>query len=189
MNGEGDIGATLSCFSYGYKVKVVINGVQAKVKGGRSETMRLFNQDSELAKQVPPEMKSLFILKPGENQIAVEFTRENTNNPGLTLSLEAEGYPAPAFLLFSKNQASGKAEGKFGLAPKAPENFRPVYFSDEGENKGAFVYLSSTEVTLTPVLHGQEQMTLAGMPGAIPNLPSAFAEAWFLLNSRKTGAG
>ena len=168
MNGEGDIGATLSCFGYGYKVKVVINGVPAKVKGGQSESMRLFDRDSELAKQVPPEMKNLFILKPGENQIAVEFIRENTNNPGLDISLEAEGYPAPVFLLHSKSQASGKAESKFGLAPKPPENFRPVYFSDEGENKGAFVYLSSTEVTMTPVLNGQQQMTVAGMPGAIP---------------------
>jgi hypothetical protein len=168
MNGEGDIGAMLSCFGYGYQVKVAINGVATKVKGGRSESMRLFSQDSELAKEVPPEMKNLFVLKPGENQIAVEFTRESTNNPGLTLSLEVEGYPAPVFLLFSKNQAAGKAEGRFALAPKAPENFRPVYFGDEGENKGAFVHLSSSGVTLTPVLNGQQQMTVAGMPSAIP---------------------
>ena len=168
MNAEGDIGATLSCFGYGYKVKVVINGVPAKVKGGRSETMRLFNQESELAKQVPPEMRNLFILKPGENRIEVEFTREGAGNSGLTVSLEAEGYPAPVFLLHSRSQASGKVEGKFALAPTAPETFRPVYFSDEGENKGAFVYLSSMEATVTPVLNGQKQMTLAGMPGAIP---------------------
>jgi hypothetical protein len=168
MNGPGDIGAILSCFGYGYKVKVVINGVPTKVKGGQSETMRLLNQDSELAKQVPPEMKSLFILKPGENQIQVEFTREGANNPGLTVSLELEGYPAPVFLLYSKSKASGKVDGKFGLAPKAPQNFRPVYFSDEGENKSAFVYVSSMEATVTPVLNGQQQMTLAGMPGPIP---------------------
>ncbi len=155
MNGQGDIGAILSCFGYGYKVKVVINGVPTKVKGGQSETMRLLNQDSELAKQVPPEMKSLFILKPGENQIQVEFTREGANNPGLTVSLELEGYPAPVFLLYSKSKASGKVDGKFGLAPKAPQNFRPVYFSDEGENKSAFVYVSSMEATVTPVLNGQ----------------------------------
>ena len=167
MNGQGDIGATLSCFGYGYKVKIVINGLPAKVKGGQSETMRLFNQDNELARQVPPEMKSLFILKPGENQIAVEFTREGTNNPGLEISLEVEGYPAPVFLLHSKSKAAGKVESKFGLAPKAPESFRPVYFSDAGENKGAFVYLSSTQATVTPVLNGQKQMTL-GMPGAAP---------------------
>lgn len=168
MNGEGDIQATLSCFGYGYKVKIVINGIPTKVKGGQSETMRVFNQDNELANQVPPEMKSLFILKPRENQIAVEFTREGTNNPGLEISLEVEGYPAPVFLLHSKSKASGKVDSKFGLAPKAPETFRPVYFSDAGENKGAFVYLSSTQATVTPVLNGQKQMTLAGMPGAIP---------------------
>lgn len=167
MNGEGDIKATLSCFGYGYKVKVVINGIPTNVKGGQSETMGLFNQDSKLAKQVPPEMKSRFILKRVENQIAVEFTRESTNNPGLEISLEVEGYPAPVFLLHSKSKASGKVDSKFGLAPKAPESFRPVYFSDAGENKGAFVYLSSTEVTLTPVLNGQKQMTLAGMPGTV----------------------
>ena len=167
MNGQGDIGVNLSCFGYGYKVKIVINGVPTKVKGGQSETMNLFNQDSEMAKQVPPEMKSLFILKPGENQIAVEFARESTNNPGLEISLEVEGYPAPVFLLHSKSKAAGKVESKFGLAPKAPENFRPVYFGDEGENKSSFVYLSSSGATLTPVLNGQRQMTL-GTPGAVP---------------------
>jgi hypothetical protein len=168
MNGQGDIGVVLSCFGYGYKVKVAINGVATKVKGGQSETMQLFSRDSEMARQVPPEMKNLFILKPGENQIAVEYTRESTGNPGLTVSLEVEDYPAPVFLLFSKNQAAGKAEGKFALAPKAPENFRPLHFSDEGENKGAFVHLSSSEVTMTPVLNGRQQMTVAGMPGSIP---------------------
>ena len=58
VNAQADMELILSCFGYGYKVKVVINGLLQQVKGGKSESLRLFNQDHELASQVPPDMKS-----------------------------------------------------------------------------------------------------------------------------------
>jgi hypothetical protein len=158
----------LSCFGYGYKVKVVVNGVDINVKGGKSESKRLFNQDNALAKQVPPEMKNLFVLKRDENQIQVEFTRERTDNTGLTLSLQPEEYPAPVFFLYSKSKASGKVESKFTVEAKAPQDFLPVYVSDEGVNKSAFVAVTSESATVAPVLNGEEQMTLAGISGVVP---------------------
>jgi hypothetical protein len=165
---QGSMEATLDCFGYGYKVKVVVNGVDVNVKGGKSEVKRLFDRNNPLIKEVPPEMKNLFILKPGENQIQVEFTKQGKERDKLTLSLHPAGYPAPVFALYSKSKPAGRVESKFTVQAKAPGDFRPVYVSDEGENKSAFVAVTTMNATLTPFLNGQQQMTLAGMPGLVP---------------------
>jgi hypothetical protein len=168
MNPDNDLMAVLSCFGYGYKVSVVINGVPTTIKGGKSESMRLFNQDNEMAKSAAPEMKKLFILKPGANQIQIEFKKEGGANDKLTLSLELEGYPAPVFLLYSAKKPSGKVNTSVILQKAVPQNFKPVFISDEGENRSAFVHVSTMDATVTPILNGVKGMTLAGMPGSIP---------------------
>ena len=168
MNPDNDLMAVLSCFSYGYKVSVVINGVPTSIKGGKSESMRLFNQDNEMAKSASPEMEKLFILKPGANQIQIEFKKEGSANDKLTLSLELEAYPAPVFLLFSSKKPSGKVSTSVILQKGVPQNFKPVFISDEGENRSAFVHVSTMDATVTPILNGVKGMTLAGMPGSIP---------------------
>jgi len=168
MNPDNDLMAVLSCFGYGYKVSVVINGVPTSIKGGKSESMRLFNQDNEMAKSAAPEMKKLFILKPGANQIQIEFKKEGSANDKLTLSLELEAYPAPVFLLYSAKKPSGEVNTSVILQKAAPQNFKPVFISDEGENRSAFVHVSTMDATVTPILNGVTGMTLAGMPGSIP---------------------
>ena len=168
MNPDNDLMAVLSCFGYGYKVSVVINGVPTSIKGGKSESMRLFNQDNEMAKSAAPEMKKLFILKPGTNQIQIEFKKEGGANDKLTLSLELEAYPAPVFLLYSAKKPSGKVTTSVILQKAVPQNFKPVFISDEGENRSAFIHVSTMDATVTPILNGVKGMTLAGMPGSIP---------------------
>jgi hypothetical protein len=168
MNPDNDLMAVLSCFGYGYKVSVVINGVTTSIKGGKSESMRLFNQDNEMARSAAPEMKKLFILKPGTNQIQIEFKKEGGANDKLTLSLELEAYPAPVFLLYSAKKPSGKVTTSVILQKAVPQNFKPVFISDEGENRSAFIHVSTMDATVTPILNGVKGMTLAGMPGSIP---------------------
>ena len=168
MNSDNDLMAVLSCFGYGYKVAVVINGVPTSIKGGKSESMRLFNQDNEMAKSAAPEMKKLFILKPGTNQIQIEFKKEGGANDKLTLSLELAAYPAPVFLLYSAKKPSGKVTASVILPKAIPQNFKPVFISDEGENRSAFIHVSTMDATVTPILNGVKGMTLAGMPGSIP---------------------
>ena len=168
MNSDNDLMAVLSCFGYGYKVSGVINGVTTSIKGGKSESMRLFNQDNEMAKSAAPEMKKLFILKPGANQIQIEFKKEGGANDRLTLSLELEACPAPVFLLYSAKKPSGKVNTSVILQKAIPQNFKPVFISDEGENRSAFVHVSTMDATVTPILNGVTGMTLAGMPGSIP---------------------
>jgi len=168
MNSDNDLMAVLSCFGYGYKVAVVINVVPTSIKGGKSESMRLFNQDNEMAKSAAPEMKKLFILKPGTNQIQIEFKKEGGANDKLTLSLELAAYPAPVFLLYSAKKPSGKVTASVILQKAIPQNFKPVFISDEGENRSAFIHVSTMDATVTPILNGVKGMTLAGMPGSIP---------------------
>jgi hypothetical protein len=168
MNQNTGLMAVLSCFGYGYNVAVVINGVPTSIKGGKSESMRLFNQDNEMAKSASPEMKKLFILKPGANQMQIEFKKVGGANDKLTLSLELEGYPAPVFLLYSAKKPAGKVNTSVILQKVVPQNFKPVYISDEGENRSAFIHVSTMDATVTPILNGVKGMTLAGMPGSIP---------------------
>jgi hypothetical protein len=85
MKSQNDLMAALSCFGYGHTVSVTLNGVPTSIKEGKSESMRLFNQDNEMAKSAAPEMKKLFILKPGANQIQIEFKKEGGANDKLTL--------------------------------------------------------------------------------------------------------
>jgi hypothetical protein len=168
MSPNTDLMAALSSFGYGYAVSVVINGIPTSIKGGKSESMRFFDQDNEMAKNASPEMKKLFILKPGANQIQIEFKKQGNANDKLTLSLELEGYPAPVFLLYSVKKPSGKVNTNVILQKAVPQNFKPVYISDEGENRSAFIHVSTMDATVTPILNGIVGMTLAGMPGSIP---------------------
>ena len=168
MSPNNGLMAVLSSFGYGYAVSVVINGVPTSIKGGKSESMRLFNQDNEMAKGASPEMKRLFILKPGANQMQIEFKKEGGANDKLTLSLELEGFPAPVFLLYSAKKPTGKVKTSVVLQKAVPQNFKPVYISDEGENRSTFIHVSTMGATVTPILNGVTGMTLAGMPGSIP---------------------
>jgi hypothetical protein len=169
MEKPKEIEAALSCFGYGYQAKVVINGRDTGVKGGRSESIRLFAQDNKMAKEAPPETRDrYFVLKEGENQIQVDFTKQGSGNDTLSISLAIEGYPAPVFLLHSKSKATGKVEKKLILGKSTPKDFKPVYVSDAEESRSAFVYVSTLGATVQAVLNGQTQHTLAGMSGSIP---------------------
>ena len=166
--GPNDLMGILSSDGYGYKVKVLINGNATTIEGGQSESLRLFRRAHEMVKRLPPEMrKRLAILKDGKNQIQVEFTKEGKELETLRVSLELGDYPAPVFLLFSRSKKSGKADTRVALQKVPPENFRPVYVSDEGENRSAFVHVSTMGTTVTPVLNGRQEMTL-GMMGSVP---------------------
>jgi hypothetical protein len=165
----GDMVAVLSCFGYGYTAKVLINGRDTGIKGGKSESLRLFTQESEMAKEAPPEMRERYcILKEGENQIQVDFSKQGSANDTLSISLEIEGYPAPVFLLHSKSKASGKIEKSLIVTRRAPWSFKPVYVSDIEEGRSGFFHVSTMGVILTVTLNGQPLQTLAGLSGSIP---------------------
>jgi len=115
---------------------------------------------------VKPTRKS--VLREGENQIHVDFTKQGSGNDTLSISLEIAGYPAPVFFLHSKSKASGKIEKKFTVEKGTPKDFKPVYVSDAEEGRSAFVYVSTMGATVQAILNGQTQHTLARTSGSIP---------------------
>src|SRR5688572_16338175 len=93
---EPELNAVLSVMGYGHKVKVLVNGVDVGITGGKSQSMRLFNKGHPWSAKASPEMRARnFVLVAGENELIVEFTREPKSNDRLTVTLDAEGYPGP----------------------------------------------------------------------------------------------
>lgn len=124
--------AVLAVMGYGYTVKVSVNGADVGIKGGKSENRRLFNTDHEMAVQAPPAIRAKnFVLKPGENRIAVEYVKVDQNSSDtLEVKLELEGYPASVFLLQSRNKASGKIDQPFVVQLPAPKNFKTIVINE-----------------------------------------------------------
>ncbi len=114
-NGENETSAILSVMGYGYKVKVLINGKDAKIKGGKSENKRLFFTDTTQLAEMPQKMRSDFqLLNRGENSFLVEFSRlPGSQGSGLEVTLSVDTQPdQPLFTITDQGVASGKVEKK-----------------------------------------------------------------------------
>lgn len=81
----------IDVMAYGYKVAVLINGIDIGIKGGKSESKRLFGTDHSMASKLPEEMKNLACLKDGINKIQVEYQRlQDVESTGLTIEIRSE---------------------------------------------------------------------------------------------------
>jgi hypothetical protein len=131
MGGNQEIMAVLSCMGHGYKVKVLLNGADIGIVGGKSENKRLFDKDNEIAAQATPDIrKKNFTLVNGQNTISVEFTREGTGQDDkLDLSIEMENYPAPLFKMVTK-MPCGKVEKTFMIQNAPSAGFKSVSVAD-----------------------------------------------------------
>jgi hypothetical protein len=86
-----DLMGVINVMAYGYSVKVFINSVDIGIKGGKSESLRLFEKEHSMAPQLPEDMKKLACLKTGENEIKVEYQRmKDVDSTGLTVELKSE---------------------------------------------------------------------------------------------------
>lgn len=85
----------------------------------------------------------------------------------LNFSLTLDGYPSPHFFLYSDAAPQGKIEKTFTIENAFGDNFKPVFICNEDEKKSAFLYVESSDCTVTPTLDGTAGMTL-GMSGAVP---------------------
>ena len=128
---EPELNAVLSVMGYGYTVKVLVNGSDTGITGGKSQSMRLFNKGHPWIVKAPPEMRTrYFVLVPGVNEVTVEFTREPKADNTLTVEVQAEGYPAPLLEITHRQTATAKHVVKLQIEPKAPKNFKPVILGD-----------------------------------------------------------
>jgi hypothetical protein len=129
---EPELNAVLSVMGYGHTVKVLVNGVDVGITGGRSQSMRLFNKGHPWSAKASPEMRARnFVLVPGANEFTIEFTREAKSNDRLTITVEAEGYPGPLLDLTNVGKASDKHVVKLQIEPKAPPGCKPVVITDK----------------------------------------------------------
>jgi hypothetical protein len=128
---EAEVAAVLSVMGYGHTVKVLINGADTGITGGKSQSMRLFNKSHPWSAKATPEMRARnFVLVQGANEVVIEFTREPKASDRLTVELQAEGYPAPLLSLTNQGKPGGKHVLKLQIEPKAPKDFKPVVITD-----------------------------------------------------------
>ena len=128
---EPELMAALSVMGYGYKVKVTVNGADVGVEGGKSENRRLFNKDHEMAAQATPAIRARnFVLQPGANDIAIEYTKLDPKSADtLEIGLAMQGYPLPVLSVVSKTKTADKLSLKVNLAAKPAQDFKPVAIS------------------------------------------------------------
>lgn len=115
MTEPKDINATVSSMGYGFQVTATFNGVDIGMKGGQSESMRLFSKDHSMFNEVPPEMRSrLFVLQPGENAFHLAWKKTGQESDKLTFEMYLEGKEEPYFL-FSTTDKEGVFDKTFSL--------------------------------------------------------------------------
>jgi hypothetical protein len=160
-DGKGIAGA-ISCWGYGYSVRMIINGKDVGLAGGGSEGKRIFSPEHELFSQAPPAMREkIFILRDGKNEVSVEFKKAADNESEyLQIAIELEGYPAPVYLIHSRSKASGSVKSSVEMHATAPNGFRPALITDAGEGGGVFVHVEASNCSVTPSLNGKEGMAL-----------------------------
>lgn len=125
---EPELMAALSVMGYGYKVKVTVNGADVGVEGGKNENRRLFNKGNEMSAKASPSVRARnFVLVPGNNEIAIEYSKSDPKgNDELEITLQAANYPQPLLRLVNKTKASDKQVVSVNIAEKPPANFKPV---------------------------------------------------------------
>lgn len=128
---EPEITAALTVMGYGHKVKVLVNGADTGITGGKSQSLRLFNKGHPWSAKASADQRARnFVLVPGANEVTIEFTKDPKTNDRLTIDLDSEGYPEPLLKLTNQGKASGKHVVKLQIEPKAPKGFKPVVITD-----------------------------------------------------------
>lgn len=123
----------IDSFGYGYTVTVSINGTAIKViRGGGQQATRIFSANHPLRAQSQPNMADLFVLREGENSIAVTFQKKGEGSSPLEIKLEIpDRYAIPLFRLKSSKQRSGQVERKFNIGKKMPPAFTTMEVTDD----------------------------------------------------------
>lgn len=114
MDQTKDIDAAIDCMAYGYQIKVLVNGKDLNMAGGGSAAVRLFSEEHSMKAEAAPEIvERLFILKPGENTLRVEYNKNGDETSRLTLNLQLSGHEEGPVLTLETADASGVFEKTF----------------------------------------------------------------------------
>jgi len=129
---EPELEAVLSVMGYGYSVKVLVNGVDTGVQGGKSESKRLFGKTHPMMAKAAPAVRARhFLLLPGANEIVVEYSKTDPKTGDrLEITLEADGYPKPLLQLVNRQKPSDKLNVSVHIEKTAPAGFKPVFIGE-----------------------------------------------------------
>lgn len=129
---EPDVEAILSVMGYGYSVKVLVNGADTGVQGGKSESKRLFAKNHPMVAKAAPAVRARhFLLLPGANEIVIEYSKTDPKTTDrLEITLEADGYPKPLLQLVNREKASDKLSVSVQIQKTAPAGFKPVLIGE-----------------------------------------------------------
>ena len=127
-----EVEAVLSVMGYGYSVKVLVNGVDTGVQGGKSESKRLFGKTHPMMAKAAPAVRARhFLLLPGANEIVIEYSRTDPKTGDrLEITLEADGYPKPLLQLVDRQKPSDKLSVSVQVEKTAPAGFKPVFLGE-----------------------------------------------------------
>jgi hypothetical protein len=123
----------IDSFGYGYEVKVSINGTPIPViRGKGQQASRLFSADHPMKKQASPEQQNIFILREGDNTIAVEFRKLEDAQTPLEIKLEVpDRYAKPIFHLRSSEKESARIDRSFRIDKSMPPSFKTIEVNDD----------------------------------------------------------
>ena len=83
------------------------------------------------AKAAPAIRARHFLLLPGANEIAIEYSKTDPKaSDRLEITLEAEGYPKPLLQLVNREKASDKLNVSVQIQKTAPAGFKPVLIGE-----------------------------------------------------------
>jgi len=85
-----EIMGAIDVMAYGYNVRIFINGIDIGIRGGKSESARLFGKEHSMVPRLPEDMKHLACLQAGQNEIKVDYQRlKDVDSTGLTVELRS----------------------------------------------------------------------------------------------------
>jgi len=101
-----EIMGSIDVMAYGYNVKVFINGIDIGIKGGKSESERLFGKEHSMVPRLPEDMKHLACLIVGQNEIKVDYQKlKDVDSTGLTIELRsAEQFATDDHLFYFRKE-------------------------------------------------------------------------------------
>ncbi len=128
-SGDLSLKGFIDSYAYGYHVKVAINGTPLKLISGKGQqATRLFGIDHPLKAQVPRDQTDIFVLKEGENTIAIEFEKQEEAPSALQIKLEVpDRCTVPLFQLVSKTLRKRKNRKEvFHRKKEMPPQLKPL---------------------------------------------------------------
>lgn len=115
--------AVINVMAYGYEVSVSFNGIDIGIRGGKSESKRLMEENDPMAPRLPPDMKNLACLKSGENELEIVHKRlKDEDSTGLTIEVKSqEQFTNDEYVFFLREDSDDAGNtpknvtGKFSL--------------------------------------------------------------------------